>query len=95
MCFAAAIEPTHVHLLLGPLREEIGRFVGRLKGSSSSAARRHPANRDRRRIWASGYWKVFLFDDDAVRAVADYIAARNVRRGFPAARFAWVTPLVE
>jgi hypothetical protein len=93
MCYAAAIEPTHVHLLLGPVREDIGRFVGRLKGSSSSAARKHPANRDRRRTWASGYWKVFLFDDDAVGAVADYVAAHNTRRGLAAARLAWVTPL--
>ena len=93
MCFAAAIEPMHVHLLLGPVREDIGRFIGRLKGSSSSAARKHPANRDRQRIWASGYRKVFLFDDEAVRAVADYVAAHNVRRGLAAARFAWVMPL--
>ncbi|MDY7109027.1 MAG: hypothetical protein SYC29_10370 [Planctomycetota bacterium] len=93
MCFAAAIEPTHVHLLLGPVREDIERFVGRLKGSSSRAARKHPANRDRRRTRAGGYWKVFLFDDDAVRAVADHLAARNVRRGLAAARFAWVPPL--
>ena len=39
--------------------------------------------------------KVFLFDDEAVRAVADYVAAHNVRRGLAAARFAWVTPLAD
>jgi hypothetical protein len=90
---AKVLRADEIDIVAGALGEDIGRFVGRLKGSSSSAARKHPANRDRRRTWASGYWKVFLFDDDAVGAVADYVAAHNTRRGLAAARLAWVTPL--
>lgn len=89
MCVAAAVEPTHVHLLIGPVQENIGRFVGRLKGKSSSAARGHPENWDRRRIWGTGYWKVFLFDDEAVEAVAEYVIAHNRRRGLADVPFEW------
>ncbi len=90
--YACAIEPTHVHLLVGPVREDIGRFVGRLKGTSSSAVLQHPANRDRTRVWTAGYWKVFLFDDDALPPVAAYIERHNTRRGLPVAPHPWLTP---
>ena len=90
---AAAIEQDHVHLLLGPVRERIDRCVGRLKGRTSSELLCHPDNWDRKRTWTSGYWKVYLFDDDAMRAVARYIEKHNERRGLPLPRFGWVRPL--
>lgn len=83
---ALAIEATHFHLLTGPLRggESIGRFVGRLKGRTSSAVLNLPDNADRKRVWTSGYWKVFLFDDHGVEMVREYIENHNVRRGLAA-----------
>lgn len=90
--YACAIEPTHVHLLIGPVREDIGRFVGRLKGTTSSALLDHPDNWGRRRIWTSGYWKVFLFDIDARFAVERYIQQHNVRAGRPPSPYPWLTP---
>lgn len=92
-CHACAIEPAHVHLLLGPVGEPIGTFVGRLKGASSSAVLRRPGNHGHKRIWTAGYWKVFLFEDEAVYAVAEYIEAHNTRRGLPPAPFPWITPI--
>ncbi len=92
VCHACAIEPAHEHVLFGPVGEPIGTFVSRLKGASSSAVLRRPGNHGRKRIWTAGYWKVFLFDDEAVFAVAQYIEAHNTRRGLPAAPFPWITP---
>ena len=89
--YACAIERTHVHLLTGPLREDVGRFAGRLKGSSSAALLRHPNNWGRSRIWTAGYWCVFLCDDDAVDAASHYIEEHNVRRGLPGSPFEWIT----
>ncbi|MCC6680905.1 MAG: hypothetical protein IT445_08380 [Phycisphaeraceae bacterium] len=37
VCYAAAIEHNHAHFLFGPIAENLDRFVGRLKGMSSSA----------------------------------------------------------
>ncbi len=90
---ACAIEPTHVHLLVGAVREDIDRFAGRLKGTSCSAVLKHPDNWGRTSTWTTGYWKVFLFDVEAMHAVAGYIAAHNERRGLPAAPYECLQPL--
>jgi hypothetical protein len=91
--WAAAVEPNHVHLLVGPVREPISRFAGRLKGRTSSEVRRLPGNADRRRVWTEDYWKVFLFDGIGVRAVKAYIDAHNTRAGLPPAPFDWLSPI--
>ncbi len=88
--YAAAIEPTHVHVLLGPLAENIGRFAGRIKGMTSSAVLDLPESRGRTRTWTAKYWKVFLFDDVALAAVKRYIEEHNLRRGLAAAPFDWI-----
>lgn len=90
--FACAIEPTHVHLLVGPVREDIGRFVDRLKGTTSSALLQYPDNWRRKRIWTNGYWKVFLFDLDALPPVAGYIEDHNTRAGRLASPYTWLAP---
>lgn len=92
--FACAIEPTHVHLLVGPVREPVGRFVGRLKGASSSKLGQALTS-NRTRIWTSGYWKVFIRDCAVLHSVARYIRAHNVRRGLPSDPYDWLTPLPE
>jgi REP element-mobilizing transposase RayT len=93
--WAAAIEPNHVHLLLGRVEEDISRLTGRLKGRTSSVVGALAMNEDRQRVWTSGFWKVFLFDDLAVQAVKSYIEAHNRRRNLPAAPFPWITPYDE
>lgn len=89
--YACAIEPTHVHLLVGPVREDIGRFVGRLKGAASSALLTLPCNRGRTRIWTAGYWKVFLFDHEAFHAVRTYVERHNIRSGRPVSPYEWLS----
>jgi REP element-mobilizing transposase RayT len=91
--FAAAIEPNHVHLLLGPVKEDIAKCVGRLKGTSSSAVIAASAD-NRERTWTAGYWTVFLFNMQAVEAVKKYIDEHNLRRGLPAEPYPWISPLI-
>lgn len=90
---AAAIEPTHIHLLLAPLATPIGSVVGRLKSATSRAILNHrTVPVATRRLWTAGYWKVFLFDAAAVKAVATYIREHNGRRNIPADPFPWLGP---
>lgn len=89
---AAAIEPTHVHLLLGPLAESISVVAGRLKGQTSSALRDLPRNHGRERTWTAKYWKVFLFDEWALARVTKYIEDHNLRRSLRAAPSDWIRP---
>jgi len=91
--YAFAIESTHAHLLVGPLGEDIGSFVGRLKGRSSSEVLRLPDYWGRKRTWTSGYWKVFLFDIDGAHAVQQYIERHNIRCGLDANPYDWVQPI--
>ena len=88
--YAAAIEKTHIHLLLGSVAEHIATTTGRLKGTTSSAVVDLPTNKDRKRTWTAKYWKVFLFDETAFAAVKQYIEAHNLRRGLPASPYPWL-----
>jgi hypothetical protein len=90
---ACAVEPTHVHLLVGPVCEPLDRFVGRLKGRSSSEVVKLLANADRTCTWTAEFWNVFLFDEDAMRVVQRYIQQHNTRAGRPASPFNWLDPI--
>ena len=90
--WAVAIEPNHVHLLIGPVDETLSKFAGRIKGRTSSVVGALPKNGGRERVWTSGFWKVFLFDDTGVTAVREYIEAHNVRRRLSAAPYPWIVP---
>jgi hypothetical protein len=92
-CFAAALEPTHVHLLLGPKQEKFSRCVGRLTGTSSSAVLKVPGNEGRSLDWTEDYWKVFLFNAVALETVKHSIDEQNRRRGLPAEPSEWISPL--
>ena len=82
--FALAIEPTHVHLLIGPLSEDLRPTVGRIKGVSSSLILGMPHNASRERTWTADFWRVFLYDWEGLDAVYRYIIDHNVRAGRPA-----------
>ncbi len=92
-CLAAGIEDNHVHLLLGPLEEDLDRYVGRLKGQTSSVLKRLPGNGSRTHIWTAKFWRVFLYDNLALQTVRSYIINHNIRRGMRADPYPWVTAL--
>jgi REP element-mobilizing transposase RayT len=81
---ALAIESNHVHLLVGPLSEDLHATVGRFKGVSSSLIGALPVNAARRHTWTAGFWRVFLFDEEAIRTVFNYVIGHNLREGRPA-----------
>lgn len=89
---AATIEPTHVHLLIDPIANPIDDVAGRLKSATSSAVCALSEEVGYTRTWTAGYWKVFLFSDDACAAVAHYITNHNRRRNLPAHPYDWITP---
>jgi len=78
---ALAVERTHFHLLIGPLQESVGRFVGRLKGRSASDVLERSCHVNRNKVWTKGYWKVFLYDDLGMEVVRAYIEEHNLRGG--------------
>jgi hypothetical protein len=91
-CLAAAIEETHIHLLLGPIQEDLDRYVGRLKGATSAALNKLPQNNNRTHNWTAKFWRVFLFDDRSLPQVRTYIRNHNLRRKISTDPFDWITP---
>jgi hypothetical protein len=89
---AAAIERTHVHLLVGVLDFPLDRVIGWIKGVSSSQVLKLPHNVGCRRTWATGYWHVDLYDTWAVAYAQRYIVDHNRRRGLPEHPYTWLTP---
>jgi REP element-mobilizing transposase RayT len=87
---AGAIERTHVHLLLGAMEADISQVVGKLKGRTSSRVLGLAENAGRGRTWTSGFWKVFLFDDEGTLEVKRYVQDHNLRRGLCAAPYPWI-----
>ena len=76
---------------------DIDELVGRMKSVSSSAVAGFtflddPEPSQVRRTWTRGFRKVFLFDDEGVRAVQTYIQAHNTRRGYSPSRSLWEKP---
>jgi hypothetical protein len=92
IAIAATVEPTHVHLLLGPVGEDLRAFVGRLKGRSSSAVLASGRHGERRHVWTEKYWKVFLFDAVGMEAVTEYIQDHHRRAGRPLNPYSWCRP---
>lgn len=90
--YALAVEPTHVHLLLEPVQDDVGTLAGKLKSRTSSAVLAARGNPPVRRVWVSGYWVRYLDSEDAVWGVQSYIEDHNRRRGLPVARWDWVRP---
>ena len=89
--YAAAIEREHLHLLLAANTEDVSKLVGRVKGKSSRTIN-HANGCTGKTLWTAGFWRVFLFDWDAVRAARNYIVNHNVRRNIPVDPFPWITP---
>ncbi|MHB1767040.1 MAG: transposase [Phycisphaerae bacterium] len=89
--YAAALEKQHVHLLLAANAESVSRVVGRIKGKSSSRIGTADGNPGQR-VWTAGFWRVFLFDSNAVQVARNYITNHNTRRGMAPDPFNWITP---
>jgi hypothetical protein len=92
--YAAAIERTHVHLLLGTFPEHIDRLIGRIKSRTSSQVIKRGTEPWRTRTWTTGFWKVFLFDATVLPDVQQYIERHNERRGLNRAPFPWIVPFL-
>jgi REP element-mobilizing transposase RayT len=92
-CHAAAIESNHFHLLLSPLEEDLDRYIGRLKGKSSSTLKKLPDNHSRQHLWTAKFWRVFLYDPEATLAVRHYITTHNRRQNLPEDPYPFISPL--
>jgi REP element-mobilizing transposase RayT len=84
-CYACALMPDHVHLLIRKHRDQAEAMIENLQRASrstlvaadSSVSAKHP-------VWTAGGWKRFLGSPDAVRGVIRYIESNPTKIGRPA-----------
>jgi len=97
--YACAILPDHVHLVLGPHRYDIRRFVARLRGAATKTLREdglHPLaefvqeDGSLPSPWSRLPWIVYLWKDRDVLRSIQYIENNPLKSGFPKQKWAFV-----
>jgi len=84
---ACAIMNDHVHILVLRSKYRIEYLVNQLKGAATAALKL------KRTPWTRGCWKVFINDEDVLRAAAEYIEANPPAAGLPPQHWGFVTRL--
>jgi len=91
-CYACAIMPDHVHVLVRKHRHRAEEMIANLQAASrlrlSTLGLRspdHPA-------WSCGGWKGFLDHPDKVRRTIHYICENPAKGGLPRQNWPFVTP---
>jgi REP element-mobilizing transposase RayT len=90
-CYACAIIPDHVHVLIRKHRDSAERMIANLhKGSRESvlALKERDGNHP---VWGGPGWKVFLDSPDDIRRTVRYIDANPVKSRIPAQEWSFVT----
>jgi REP element-mobilizing transposase RayT len=91
-CYACAIMPDHVHVLIRKHRDKAEQMLESLQAASRdalfAAARRsadHP-------VWGGPGWKVFLGSRGAMERVVKYIRENPIKIGLPGQHWEFVAP---
>jgi REP element-mobilizing transposase RayT len=101
--WACAILPDHVHLVVGPYSQPPDVLAARFKMAGTGRLKReglHPfghladSSGHVPKCWQRGEWKVYLFDDTAVRREIRYVEDNPLKEGKPRQRWPFVVPYV-
>ncbi|MFG0329884.1 MAG: transposase [Phycisphaerales bacterium] len=91
-CYACAIMPDHVHLLIRKHRDHAETMIEKLQQESRSRLlddarfpRHHP-------VWGGPGWKVYLDTPDDIRRTIRYIEANPLPYRMPAPKYPFVDP---
>jgi len=91
-CYACAILPDHVHLVLRKHRDKAEQMIEALQEASRlrlSGTGRRPTDHP---VWTRGGWKGFLDSPDAVRAAIRYVERNPAVCGLAPQRWKFVKP---
>jgi REP element-mobilizing transposase RayT len=87
---AAAIEPTHMHLLITYTARDIDNTAKWISQKTTKAV--HQSTPFNGPVWCEGKWLGFVFDSDHWANLRQYIKRHNLRHGLPAQPWPWITP---
>jgi REP element-mobilizing transposase RayT len=90
-CYACAIMPDHVHILIRKHKHHAEEMMEILKEASRIRLRKSISHFSEHRVWASGGgWKVFLDEPNEVRRTVTYILRNPLPLGLPEQRWLFV-----
>ncbi len=89
-CYACAIMPDHVHVLLRKHRRPAEQMILDLQEASRDALRGLPQRKDHP-IWGGPGWKVFLRTGDDIRRTIQYIQDNPAKMRRPVQRWNFVS----
>ncbi|HZZ30010.1 MAG TPA: transposase [Pirellulales bacterium] len=87
---AAAIESTHMHLLITYTPRDIHAVAKWIVQQTTKAV--HGETDFSGPLWCEGKWLTFVFDEEHWENTRQYIERHNLRRGLPAQPWDWITP---
>ena len=90
-CYAAAVMPDHVHLVIRKHRDRAESMIEALQEMTQQpvvGAGLRPADHP---VWTRGGWKVFLDSPDDMRRTVRYVEDNPVKIGLPRQMYPWVT----
>ena len=89
-CYAAAIMPDHVHLLIRKHRERAEEMIDVFQSESRVRVCELPTVPFDHPVWTEGGWKVFLDTPEDIRRTIAYIKRNPVREGLSKQRWPFV-----
>ncbi len=91
-CYACAIMPDHVHILIRKHRDTAEEMIGALQIASRNALVSQGIRPSEHPVWTSGSgWKVFLDHPDVVERTIRYVEKNPLEIGLPKQHWPFVT----
>jgi REP element-mobilizing transposase RayT len=90
-CYACAIMPDHVHMLIRKHREKAEEMTEHLQTPSRQALIKADQRREDHPVWGGPGWKVFLETQEDFKRTIRYIQDNPLKARMPAQTWAFVT----
>ncbi len=91
-CYAAAVMPDHVHLVIRKHRDRAKTMIETLQDSTRLRLSTCDFIPDDHPVWTTGGWKRFLGSPDSIRTVIRYVENNPRKSGLPPQRWPFITP---
>jgi len=91
-CYACAIMPDHVHILIRKHKHQAEEMMERLKEASRRRLRSTNHRPPEHPTWTSGGWKVFLDHPEEIRRTIPYIEKNPIPLRLPVQKWPFVKP---
>ncbi len=90
-CYACAIMPEHVHMLIRKHRDRAETMIDKMQEASRQALIEGGKRSNTHPVWGGPGWKVFLNTQADIRRIVRYIEANPAKSGLPPQHWEFVT----